>query len=108
MGTSSQDREGNFVHDFMTGAGLTTTSDIRDLPPTDDVMTNSKLELIAETVSTSNKLMSHMSDMFGAVKSQSGTKNMVVEREADVRAWIESNLPDSYPFGMFVDMYVIL
>eukprot|EP00957_Ditylum_brightwellii_P183506 13978470-Ditylum_brightwellii.AAC.1 len=32
----------------------------------------------------------------------------IFKGEADVRAWIESNFPDSYPFGMFVVVYVIL
>eukprot|EP00957_Ditylum_brightwellii_P187647 14288946-Ditylum_brightwellii.AAC.1 len=53
--------------------------------------------------------------MLGAVKCQSGAESMVVELredifkdEVDVCAWIESNLPDWYPFGMCVDIYVML
>eukprot|EP00957_Ditylum_brightwellii_P197624 15055798-Ditylum_brightwellii.AAC.1 len=68
----------------MTHSRLTTPSDVRDLPPTDDVMTNSKLESLAETVSRLDKLVSHVSDMLGPVMSQSGAKNMVVELGGDI------------------------
>eukprot|EP00957_Ditylum_brightwellii_P172524 13135124-Ditylum_brightwellii.AAC.1 len=68
----------------MTHAGLTTTSNIKDLPTTDNVMTNSKLESLAETVSRLDKLVPHVSDMLGSVKSQSGAENLVVELGGDI------------------------
>eukprot|EP00957_Ditylum_brightwellii_P160798 12242041-Ditylum_brightwellii.AAC.1 len=53
--------------------------------------------------------------MLGALKGQSGAKNMVVEiggevfkGEANVRAWVETNLPILHRFGVFVDIYVVL
>eukprot|EP00957_Ditylum_brightwellii_P203538 15335085-Ditylum_brightwellii.AAC.1 len=32
----------------------------------------------------------------------------VFKGDADMRSWAESNLPLKYPFGVFVDVYVIL
>ena len=53
--------------------------------------------------------------MLGAVKSQMGMDNMVVElgggifkEELNVFSWIEVHFPDSYPFGVFVDIYVVI
>eukprot|EP00957_Ditylum_brightwellii_P182341 13891111-Ditylum_brightwellii.AAC.1 len=44
-----------------------------------------------------------------------GAENIVVEMcgdifkgKADVCAWVECNLPDSYPFDIFVDVHVIM
>eukprot|EP00957_Ditylum_brightwellii_P074916 5693583-Ditylum_brightwellii.AAC.1 len=32
----------------------------------------------------------------------------VFKGEGDVQAWIEENLPSNHPFGLFVDVYVVL
>eukprot|EP00957_Ditylum_brightwellii_P025394 1920832-Ditylum_brightwellii.AAC.1 len=32
----------------------------------------------------------------------------VFKGEADVRAWVEANLPTSHPFGVFVNVYIVL
>eukprot|EP00957_Ditylum_brightwellii_P082343 6261311-Ditylum_brightwellii.AAC.1 len=32
----------------------------------------------------------------------------IFKEEADMRSWAESNLPAIYPFGVFVDIFVIL
>eukprot|EP00957_Ditylum_brightwellii_P102040 7777282-Ditylum_brightwellii.AAC.1 len=34
--------------------------------------------------------------------------NQLFKGEGDVRAWIEAHLPPSQPFGVFMDVYVVL
>eukprot|EP00957_Ditylum_brightwellii_P190872 14532931-Ditylum_brightwellii.AAC.1 len=73
----------------MVGLGITDATASSILP------NNSKeFGCMSEKMNQLDKLVTHVTDMLGARKGQSGTKNMVVEidrevfkGEANVRAW---------------------
>eukprot|EP00957_Ditylum_brightwellii_P043943 3334160-Ditylum_brightwellii.AAC.1 len=76
---------------------------------------SSETNAVKEKIKELEKSVKHVHDMLGATKGQPGNENLVVEMgsdifkgEGDVQAWIEENLPSNHPFGVFVDVYVVL
>eukprot|EP00957_Ditylum_brightwellii_P095080 7241144-Ditylum_brightwellii.AAC.1 len=87
---------------FMTGLGGHGEDSPHERTPTGD-----HLELLNDKVTRLDKTIKHVADMLGAIKSQSGSEDIVVilrgdifKGEADVRSWAESNLPSNYPIEL--------
>eukprot|EP00957_Ditylum_brightwellii_P019554 1474986-Ditylum_brightwellii.AAC.1 len=73
------------------------------------------VNVLQDKVKELDKALQNVTDMMGAIKGQSGSEILVVEMGGDifkgkggVHAWIEENLPTNHPFGVFVDVDVVL
>eukprot|EP00957_Ditylum_brightwellii_P210990 15365639-Ditylum_brightwellii.AAC.2 len=70
---------------------------------------------VAEQVSSLERGVALLLDTLAAIKGQKDAGHMVVEIggnifkvKKDVNIWMQENLPSNFPFGVFVDVYVIM
>eukprot|EP00957_Ditylum_brightwellii_P208372 15357074-Ditylum_brightwellii.AAC.1 len=73
------------------------------------------IDMLSSKVADLEGSITHLTDMLGAIQGQKGSENMAVELgkasfkgKGNVWAWMEVNVPNSYLFGVFVDVYVVM
>eukprot|EP00957_Ditylum_brightwellii_P133019 10142420-Ditylum_brightwellii.AAC.3 len=97
-------RRADLGRDISSGPNQASHSDLEE-----------QLNMLTQNVATLDNSIAHLTNMLGVMWSQTGLENMVMELggkifkgEDDVHAWMEIDLPNTSPFGVFVDVYTIM